>query len=307
MFNNRPVNNPNLNEELENLGISDKDMVRLSTGRLDETTSGAMAASIAMIGKSGPPGMGHGAEADFEEGDDDPIDGKFVTKELFRRIANLPFDAMSESDFDEVLEALAQKELPEGDDELRGLAESVVSALVDARGELAEKAPTRVKSMFSGTKKICPDGYVSDGKGGCKKKTAQQRLATKKRGQGASGQRAKQTGKKYAKKHKNRLQRHARRQNREDVGLAAELSALMHESKVGSNPWSDTYSRVERVFGLIEYITGDSGVSEILEQSLEDLGNGLNESHSESDALESLKPVLKVISKCLESIDSENP
>jgi hypothetical protein len=305
MFSNKPVTTPNLNEELESLGISDKDMVRLSTGRLDETTSGAMAASIAVIGKSGPTGLGHG-EAEVEEGDD-PIDGKFVTRELFKRIANLPFDAMSESDFDEVLEALAEKDVPEGDDELRGLAEAVVSTLIDARSELAEKAPVRTKSMFGGTKKLCPDGFVSDGSGGCKRKTAQQKVATKMRSKGASGQRAKRTGKKYKKKHKNKLQRMARKRQREDVGLAAELSALMHESKVGSNPWGDTYSRVERVFGLIEFITGDEGVSDVLEQALGTLGESLNESVDESDALAAMKPALKVISKCLESIDSENP
>lgn len=290
MFTNKPITTPNLNEELENLGISDKDMVRLSTGRLDETTSGAMAASIAVIGKSGPAGLGHG-EADVEEGDD-PIDGKFVTRELFKRIANLPFDAMSESDFDEVLEALADKDIPEGDDEIRGLAEAVVSTLIDARGELTERKKRRRKA---GSRSMETVSVMTP---------AEARKQRQKRRRGP----AKAKAKKAAAKRKRAPSAVARRGARiEDAGLASELSALMHENTVASNQWGDTYARVERVFGLIEFITGDEGVSEVLEQALETLSDSLNESSDDSDALAAMKPALKVISKCLESIDSENP
>ena len=290
----------NLDEELSSLGVVASDMVRLSSQRLDENTSGALAAPIAVIGQP---------QASDEE---DPLDGKFVSRELLGRIANLPFDAMEDSDFDELLNALAEKELPEGDEELHNLAEEVVKAIIEARQSLDEGLFDIFRTRKGKRAKKAKAGFKTvDGK--AKKKTAKERMKTRMRKIGSAAARAARAAKKWARTAKGKLSKKAseRRAAKKNEGLGYELDAIL-EGADSSMPHYETLSRLEGVLALLPVLIDDDSVQESVESAFDMVKDRLHESDgSDESALAAFKPALQVISKCLEHIDNqendENP
>jgi len=95
-------------------------------------------------------------KCDVKKEDEDPIDGTYVTSELFDRIRNLPFDEMTAEDCQDLLDALKEKDLPE-DIGLQAEATEIVSMIM----EVASEKQRRFKK-FSMAKKnvfVCKPGY----------------------------------------------------------------------------------------------------------------------------------------------------
>ena len=225
----------------------------------------------------------------------DPIDGPVVTVELLSRIADLDFDTLSESDCDDLLDGLREKDLPEGDADLAEAAAAVVNAILESKFKI-------VKSTIGGKRsKRANRGYRTvDGK--IEKIAAGERVAQSRK----NTKRYKKTkGKRkiYAKTRGARLADKRERMglSADDMsdGLVLELNNILGEgSEFGE--YGDTVSRVARIMSLLEELLGPE-VGNVLESAYETMqGSLLAES---SDPQRAFGPALKVIARCLEQID----
>lgn len=225
----------------------------------------------------------------------DPIDGPVVTAELLSRIADLDFDTLSESDCDDLLDGLREKELPEGDDALAEAAEAVVKAILESKFKI-------VKSTIGGKRsKRANRGYRTvDGK--IEKIAAGERVAQSRKN-AKNYKKTKGKRKIYA---KNRGARLAAKRERmglsaDDMsdGLVLELNNILGEgSEFGE--YGDTVSRVARIMSLIEQLLGRE-VGDVLESAYETMQGSLLAENS--DPQRAFGPALKVIARCLEQID----
>lgn len=92
--------------------------------------------------------------------EEDPIDGRFVTKELLNRINGLNMESLSEEDIDALLEGLKDKELSA---DLSDLAEETVRNLFEVKARIVRKAKSG--SVSRKRTKLCPRGFrMVDGK-----------------------------------------------------------------------------------------------------------------------------------------------
>lgn len=223
----------------------------------------------------------------------DPIDGPVVTVELLNRIADLDFDALSESDCDDLLDGLREKELPDGDAELAEAAEAVVKAILEAK-------IVRGRATKGGKFTRAVAGYANIGGKIVKKSAAEVKSARLER-------------KKSNKRNKSKIARSRKRydkttgRKRERMGLSAddmsdglvlELNNILGESTGGE--YADTVSRIARIMRLLEHGLGED-VGHVLESAFDKMETSLlAESEDPSRAF---GPVLKVIARCLEQID----
>lgn len=238
----------------------------------------------------------------------DPIDGPVVTMELFNRIADLDFDTLSEEDCDDLLSGLADKELPSGDAELAEAAEAVVKALVEAR--IARRRAAGSRKMIrtkrtTSTEKMKSKKYRRSAGG---KKAA--RIKARKTAAGKLTQKQKQSARVtgigrtgIVAAAKGRLGRGPQSIAADAVsdGLAVELESMLGEQVSNQfGQYGETVSRIARVLSLIEEILGEE-VGDVLESAYEKMENSLlTESADPSLAF---GPTLKVIARCLETID----
>ena len=143
MHNYLSVRSMNLEEDLKSLGIEGLDeMVSLSQATVNEEIAGAIR-PIGYMDKAPPvagdeepefPGIEASPEPESVKVESfDPIDGPMVTRELLQRIVNLPLDQLGEEDLDDLINALAEKALPDGDEEIAGMTEEVVTYLFERR------------------------------------------------------------------------------------------------------------------------------------------------------------------------------
>jgi hypothetical protein len=286
MWNSRPVRS--LEEDFSQIKFGrDVEFLRtLSIGaRLDETAFGNLDEDISIPAINAP-----------EAEEEDSIDGKYVTMELFNRIAELELESLDCDDIDNLLEGLADKELPEGDDEIAEAAEAIVAALIEARR-------VKFKATMGGKRKVkAATGYETrDGKI-VKKKAGDVRKERMKR-------------RKYRRRAKAKIAKYQRTRGkrlsakRERMGLASddsfslELESILDESvSTGFGEYEDTVSRVARVMCLIEDHLGEE-VGDVLESAYERMEEGLLSEGADAQAV--MSPVLRVIARCLEEIDAE--
>ena len=263
-----------LNEDFAKIGWDGgtSELKRLSTRRLDESEFYSVPSITA-----------------------DPIDGPVVTVELLNRIADLDFDALSESDCDDLLDGLREKELPDGDAPLAEAAEAVVKAILESRKKI------KIKKTGGGTFTKAASGYKTvDGKV-VKQKSSDLKAAARKRARYNKRTAAKQ--KLYAKTKGKRLAAKRERMglSADDMsdGLVLELNNILGEgSQFGE--YGDTVARVARIMSLLEAILGEE-VGDVLESAYESMQGSLLAENS--DPQRAFGPALKVIARCLEQID----
>jgi hypothetical protein len=248
---------------------------------------------------------------------DDAIDGPLVTKELLERVSNLPFENFEEKDFDDLLAELKTKALPEGDEELKTMAEEVVKKILD------EKIGTRMRahkarSMGKKVRFQCGPGFRTNpadptGKqcvraavaaGGKGKLTKEQR---KKRlwGRSGKGMHSKKVSARWA-------ARRPRRASPEGLlrPFAAELAALTEgTSEVQESVRDEIMGRVGRIFRLLHEEFLDPSVTEVYENVFEELDEAWEAGRLDEEVMEvedfiaEVKPALSLIMKSLDRLD----
>lgn len=223
----------------------------------------------------------------------DPIDGPVVTAELLSRIADLDFDTLSESDCDDLLDGLREKDLPDGDNALAEAAEAVVKAILEARrqrgratgGGIYNKAAAGYETVDGKTVKKSAGEVVAD-------RRQRKRLAKK----NVSGIRR---SLKKAKRTQAKRKRMGLAADDMSDGLVLELNNILGEgNQYGA--YGDTVSRVARIMSLLEAILGPE-VGNVLENAYETMEGSLLAENS--DPQRAFGPALKVIARCLEQID----
>ena len=270
---NRSSVNTNLAEEFGEIGIDVK------SGILGE----AIASPVAPLGKP-------------EQGSDenDPIEGKFVTRELMQRIANLPFESMSEEDFQQLSDELNQKELPEDDEELAELKDRVMS-----------EAFKVIRTGRSGKKKrirVLKGAEARKGKMYRRRMRAKIKRAKKRWKRSATGRRSKKAAEIRQKRFGENTETGSE--------LFKELVGLVSESSAPSDEMSEhevILDRIGNVFALIECLMPagkDKEVSQVFEATYEGIANSLSEGLDDDQFLEQVKPALNVIKRCLEEIEA---
>lgn len=232
---------------------------------------------------------------DITESADDPIDGKLVTRELLSRIVNLPLENMEADDFDAILNELKQKELPEGDEELAGLAEAVVEQLVEAKVQRIRKAKGGfVKKAKAGFQKV--GGAIKRIAVGKRIKKARERKKYMRSGGRIKAAKWRRT---VGKRHEKRLK--SRKAVASD--LAIDLSTLVSESIVGDK-YAPVMERLASIFDLLDEQICDAEVCAVLESTWENLTSQITEDTNEEDFMEAIKPSLVVIKRCLEEFET---
>lgn len=255
----------------------------------------------------------------IEGSGDDPIDGVFVTKELFDRIEALPFDAMEESDYADILSELGEKKIPDGDDALREQAERVVVMLkegVASRQRRFKSGSTARKVSFQ-----CPAGQraVQTGGGGRPQCRPSHVVA------GGMGQLRKESRKKkkWSRGGKGTMSkvRSARVDKRRSAmrgeGVISPLAVeLMQVSEGISGDVAPTVRDeiVERIVSIFEFLNEeflDASVAQIYEDSISEMidayevGRLDEDVMDESEFISELEPVISLITRSLEKLEED--
>ena len=232
-------------------------------------------------------------DEEISEGDEDPIDGESVTKELFDRIEALPVDQMKSEDFEELLGELGKKKLPDGDEELREQAERVVVMLKEGAakrhrrfkgGSTARKMSFQcpagkraVSTGGSGRPQCRPSHVVAGGMGNLRKEGR----SKKKWGRGGKGQ---MSGRKSGRVEK-------RRKNLRSEGLMSPLAQELMQISEGIDTQETISVRdeiVERVVNILELLNEefcDSSVCEIYEESISRMVDAYEAGRLEEDVI----------------------
>jgi len=242
---------------------------------------------------------------DIRESKGSPLDSRLVNRETLARIVALPLDRLSEEDLQELMVELSAKELPEDDATLARLHGDVVVALQEAT-----RIARRVQAgKIIGTKRTSGKKRI-EGMKYRRKPTAKRatRKRAKRRAAGKFSQAEKKNIRRSGETVSDRKQA-ARRSvyGEEDMApkesLATELRGLLDES--GSiGPYDQATARIGRIFDLIDEMADSDQVSEVLESAWEDLDSSLTEGMEEDDFLEAVVPSLRLIKRCMESIDA---
>ena len=252
----------------------------------------------------------------IDEGD--PIDGLYVTKELFDRIEALPFEAMEDSDFEELLDELAEKKLPEGDDELREQAERVVVVLKEGvanrqrrfkGGSTARKMSFQCPQGFravsgDGGRPMCKPSHIAAGGMGKLRKEGRKK---KKWSRGGKGQMSKMRSFRVEKR------RGAMRKASEGImsPLAQELM-LVSEGMQGDVSISVRDEIIERCVNIVEFLNEefmDKSVTQIYDDAIEemldayDVGRLDEDVMDENEFIAEIEPVISLITKSLEKLE----
>ena len=259
----------------------------------------------------------HEEEKEVDESSDDPIDGIYVTKELFDRIETLPFDSMEESDFEELLDELAEKKLPEGDDELREQAERVVILLKESapkRGRRFKKFSMAKKMSYQcepgkravyekgNPKPRCLPSHIVVGSQGKINKEARQKVRKARFGK---GKRSKQ-------KSTNIWGPRREKFKKEDMmsPLAQELmqvSESIEDSVIGIR--DDIIDRCVNIIGFLAEEFQDAAVTQIYEDAIENMLDAYDVGRLDEDVMDGsefiaeLEPVVSLITKSLENLE----
>ena len=260
----------------------------------------------------------HEEEKEVDESSDDPIDGIYVTKELFDRIETLPFDSMEESDFEELLDELAEKKLPECDDELREHAERVVVMLKEG----AATRQRRFKAQSTARKMSfqCPPGQraVSVGGGGGRPQCRPAHIVSggmgKLRKEGRKKKKWSRGGKgTMSKMRSDRTEKRRGAMRSEEMisPFAQELMQVSEGVQIDSN-FSIRDDIIEHCVNIIEFLNEefmDQNVTQIYEDALENMLDAYDVGRLDEDVMDGsefiaeLEPVVSLITKSLENLE----
>lgn len=248
--------------------------------------------------------------------DVDPLDAPDVNMELFDAIMDLPYDSLTSEDVEEVIEALKGKNLPEdAPDALKERAEEVVDFLV-TEGVAKRQRRFKAGSMAKTTVTVCKPGKRKDPKD----KTGKRCIPAAKAA-GGKGKLMRSTRKKAlwsrggsgAKSGKKSARFAARREGSEPNSFAAELLSLVEDTQAEAHTLRDEL--LERILSIFEMLAEEfnsDAVTRVFEENFEKLnasweaGRLDEDVMDEEDFIAELKPVLTLVHKSLEKIDSED-
>jgi hypothetical protein len=269
--------------------------------------------------------------------DHDPIDGPVVTRELFNRIAALPFESMDAGDIDALLEELGKKDLPEGDAALTARAQEVVEMLLRAKGRLEEGSAFRTFGAKSG------------------------KMVTKHRRTDTKGRKARLLAKQYRRTHKSQIKRSTKKMQAKawykkvqkvraakmgakgnklaariaakpirkllgagnrgpvrgfsslgasaDSEIANDLRSVLHESRVQAGSRAEIVERLNNIFALMSEMYGSPEVDAVLEEALipvidrANAGTLVEDALNEDEFVATLAPCFNLVTRIMESIE----
>lgn len=262
---------------------------------------------------------GDEADVQVEDVENDPIDGIYVTKELFDRIEALPFDEMEESDYEELLAELAEKELPDGDDDLREQAERVVVTLKEGvanRQRRFKGGSTARKVSFQ-----CPQGQRAVSTGGGRPQCRPAHIAAggmgKLRKEGRKKKKWSRGGKGQMSKLKSgRVDKRRGAMRGEEVvsPLAMELMQVSESTNDDMNisVRDEIVERIANIMGFLSEEFMDESVTKIYEDAIEEMVDSYDAGRLDEDVMDEnefiaeLEPVISLITKSLEKIEDES-
>lgn len=245
----------------------------------------------------------------------DPLDGPYVTNELFDRIMALPLESVSGEDIGSLIEGLKEKKIPKDASEaLVKRAEEVVRKLFEVakRRKLImrrKKGKTSFKKSF-----LCARGLRKDANGRCirsavaaggmGKLTRQKR---KKKMYARSG-----AGKKSKRKTK-RLSDIAGSRTESFSPFAAELGYLLEDTKQANYDVRDEIiERIDNILVMLSEEFVDEGVTQVFAEAFDpimaawDAGRMDEDVVGEDEFMSTIKPVLTVITKSLDRLDRQD-
>jgi len=255
----------------------------------------------------------------IEGSEDDPIDGVFVTKELFDRIEALPFDAMEESDYADILSELGEKKIPDGDDALREQAEKVVAMLKEGvasrqrrfkAGSTARKVSFQcpagqraVRTGGGGRPQCRPSHVVAGGMGQLRKEGRKK----KKWSRGGKGTMSKVRSVRVDKR------RSAMRGEGVISPLAVELMQVSEgiSGDVAPTVRDEIVGRIVSIFEFLNEEFLDASVAQIYEDSISEMidayevGRLDEDVMDESEFISELEPVISLITRSLEKLEED--
>jgi hypothetical protein len=292
-------------------------------------------AGVATLGESvldgGVQRMDRGVMMESTEAvaSDDPIDGPVVTRELFNRMAALPFERMSADDCDALLEELKAKDLPEGDDALRARAEEVVGLILRHRSALEEASMMRY------------------GKGSMRKIRVKKHLGAKARKEHMAAKKYRRTHKTQIRKSMKKMERkailqkvrmlRAKKSNKALGGIkpmrklmgvgsrgpisslaasaeseiARDLRSVLSESRVQAHGVrAEVVERLNAIFALISEMYASEDVNAVLEEAFAPVvdrasaGSLTEDTLDDAEFVSVLTPCLNLVTKVMESVET---
>lgn len=232
-----------------------------------QTVKRTLEESLSQLGLSAPM-----TESQNDNSVEDPLDGKFVTRELLDRISALNMEDLDLEDIDEIIEELKDKELPE-DDEIEEDATNLVHGLMEVKARIIRRA--KAGKTAKKRSRMCPPGYrMKDGKcvraaiaaGGMGKLKKMARLKKKWKRSGK--------GKMSLKKSKRWS---ARRESFEQSNFASELSSIMEGYEVATmTERSEVIDRLNSIFGLLSEAFDDESIDQVYESAMDKIEESQN-------------------------------
>lgn len=228
----------------------------------------------------------------------DPYDGPQVTEALLRRIQKLPFDRMTTEDFDEVIESLKSKAMPDdADPKLVALAEDVAKRLVEGRFKKMVTATGKIikKAILTGKEKL---------KGILFRRRNKSKIRSQRRKYSISS--AFQRLKKLASRG-NIVQKKARLAGNESYELVNELHAMLAEEGIGTGAASireSVLSRIGRIFLLMSDEFQEEAVDEVMATCADKLAVLQESELTDADFMAAVRPAVKMITRMYSELES---
>ncbi len=252
---------------------------------------------------------------DLKKGQD-PFDGEYVTNELFNRIEALQLEDLEEEDIQKILDGLAGKKIPDGDDDILERAEKIIAALQEGKAtrqrrfkagstarKLSFQCPPGMRAVSKdGGVPICRPSHVVAGGMGKLAKEGRKKKKWRRGGKGVVSQ-----------------MRSARAEKRR-VGLRREdtISPFVEELLQISEDISTSGTRsvrdeiIERIVNIVDLLNEefmDGTISDIYTEAVNSVIDTYEAGRLEEDVMDDdefiaeLNPILTIISKSINRLD----
>jgi hypothetical protein len=252
---------------------------------------------------------------DLKKGQD-PFDGEYVTNELFNRIEALQLEDLEEEDIQKILDGLAGKKIPDGDDDILERAEKIIAALQEGKAtrqrrfkagstarKLSFQCPPGMRAVSKdGGVPICRPSHVVAGGMGKLAKEGRKKKKWRRGGKGVVSQ-----------------MRSARAEKRR-VGLRKEdtISPFVEELLQISEDISTSGTRsvrdeiIERIVNIVDLLNEefmDGTISDIYTEAVNSVIDTYEAGRLEEDVMDDdefiaeLNPILTIISKSINRLD----
>jgi len=250
-------------------------------------------------------------EEEYDESRHDPYDGPFVTKVLFNRIMDLPFESLDGDQIDLIIEGLKVKKVPRNVKGIAEQAEMVARKLMDEA--IAKRTRrSRAHSMSKKASYQCPPGMRKDpgdpsGKrcvrsvkaAGGAGALARIRRKTKKWSKSGAGKKSAKISKRWAE-----------RRPSQNSDFAVELEHLLSENQERvDDVRSEILGRIDNIVEMLVDEFDDAAVLAVFNEAIEPIAASYEAGRLDEDVmnvdtfLAEIRPVMTIISKSLDRIE----